>query len=168
MPPVNPTDLRLRVIPAIAEIDAAAWDACANPNVVSVLKLESEEANREKSDLLEFTHNPFISFDFLSQKTHIVLRGSPPLTTRIKYPASTRLMPKMLLTDISVRALGANERTDFWDAKTPAFGVLVGLSPIHRYSSPSSARHGPSLAARVLRRTAPAHRHRALSSPSRS
>src|SRR6266404_3746683 len=33
MPPPDSADLRLRVIPAIAEVDAAAWDACANPTV---------------------------------------------------------------------------------------------------------------------------------------
>jgi len=26
------SDLRIRVLPAIADIPAAAWDACANPN----------------------------------------------------------------------------------------------------------------------------------------
>ncbi len=35
-------------------------------------------------------------------------------------------MPKTLLTDLSVRALKAETRTDFWDTKTPAFGVRVG------------------------------------------
>jgi integrase len=36
-------------------------------------------------------------------------------------------MPKQLLTDISVRALKSERRrVDYWDAKTPAFGVRVG------------------------------------------
>jgi predicted N-acyltransferase len=46
--------LRLRVIPAIAEVQAAAWDACANPAAGSV-QLNSQEQ----------TYNPFISYDFL-------------------------------------------------------------------------------------------------------
>jgi hypothetical protein len=35
-------------------------------------------------------------------------------------------MPKLLLTDISIRALNADVRTDYWDTKTPGFGVRVG------------------------------------------
>jgi predicted N-acyltransferase len=46
------TDLQIRVVPAIADIAAAAWDACANP-----------EANSNSQD---HTHNPFISHAFLS------------------------------------------------------------------------------------------------------
>src|SRR2546421_26004 len=44
------TALRIRVVPAIAEIPAAAWDACANPN-----------SNSE-----DHAYNPFISHAFLS------------------------------------------------------------------------------------------------------
>jgi predicted N-acyltransferase len=65
MPPVDPTDIRLRVIPAIAEIDAAAWDACANPSAAATLKPESEDQNRSECDSLKFAYNPFISYDFL-------------------------------------------------------------------------------------------------------
>jgi integrase len=36
-------------------------------------------------------------------------------------------MPQLLLTDIAIRALKpAGTRTDFWDTKTPGFGVRVG------------------------------------------
>jgi integrase len=36
-------------------------------------------------------------------------------------------MPQLLLTDIAIRALKpAAERADFWDTKTPGFGVRVG------------------------------------------
>src|SRR3954454_15561927 len=65
MPPQNPADLRLRVIPAIADLDAAAWDACANPGAAEALKLESEDVNRSESDSVAFSYNPFISYDFL-------------------------------------------------------------------------------------------------------
>src|SRR5436305_6058275 len=44
------TDLRIRVLPAIAEVPAAAWDACANP----------------KSTSEDQAFNPFISHAFLS------------------------------------------------------------------------------------------------------
>src|SRR5947209_514683 len=43
-------DLRIRVVPAIAEIPATSWDACANP----------------KSESQDYTYNPFISHAFLS------------------------------------------------------------------------------------------------------
>jgi len=46
-PASAPANLRLRVIPAIAEVDAAGWDACANP---------SDQHH---------PYNPFISYDFL-------------------------------------------------------------------------------------------------------
>ena len=45
------TGLRIRVLPALAEIPAAAWDACANPGAPS---------NSSVSP-----YNPFISHDFL-------------------------------------------------------------------------------------------------------
>src|SRR2546423_6986680 len=44
------SDLRIRVIPAIADVPAAAWDACGNPN--------SKSQDR--------VYNPFISHAFLS------------------------------------------------------------------------------------------------------
>src|SRR3954451_11738173 len=43
-------ELRIRVLPAIADVPAAAWDACANPN----------------SNSQEKSYNPFISHAFLS------------------------------------------------------------------------------------------------------
>ncbi len=35
-------------------------------------------------------------------------------------------MPRIQLTDIAVRALKADGQTDYWDTKTPGFGVRVG------------------------------------------
>src|SRR5882757_8968056 len=46
-------ELRIRIVPAIADIPAAAWDACANPVQVA------PEAQK-------YPHNPFISHAFLS------------------------------------------------------------------------------------------------------
>ena len=51
------TSLRLRVIPAIAEVDAAAWDACANP---AAPPLPSSAVISQDT-----AYNPFISYDFL-------------------------------------------------------------------------------------------------------
>jgi predicted N-acyltransferase len=49
-----PANLTLRVIPALAECDAAAWDECANP--------ASQQAEPSPQDI---PYNPFISYDFL-------------------------------------------------------------------------------------------------------
>ena len=65
MPQPDPADLRLRVIPAIAEFDAAAWDACANPTVAAALQPKSEERNPTQCDSQVIPYNPFISYDFL-------------------------------------------------------------------------------------------------------
>src|SRR5689334_13968681 len=65
MPSSEPADLRLRVIPTIAEVDAAAWDACANPNFETILRRKSEEHDRSKCKSLENSYNPFISYAFL-------------------------------------------------------------------------------------------------------
>jgi predicted N-acyltransferase len=65
MPPVDPTELRLRIIPAIAEIDAAAWDACANPSASAAPKLESGDMDGSRSDTIDIPSNPFISYNFL-------------------------------------------------------------------------------------------------------
>jgi hypothetical protein len=35
-------------------------------------------------------------------------------------------VPKILLTDLSIRSLESENRLDFWDRKTPAFGIRVG------------------------------------------
>ena len=47
------TDLQIRVVSAIADIPAAAWDACANPGAADSLSQDQ-------------AHNPFISHAFLS------------------------------------------------------------------------------------------------------
>jgi hypothetical protein len=35
-------------------------------------------------------------------------------------------VPKILLTDLSIRSLESENRLDFWDTKTPAIGIRVG------------------------------------------
>jgi predicted N-acyltransferase len=54
--------LRLRVISAIAEVDASAWDACANPGSDAVLGSGSGPAQVTSQEL---PYNPFISHAFL-------------------------------------------------------------------------------------------------------
>ena len=54
--------LRLRVIPAIAEVDAVAWDACANPALDPAVQSNSEHS---QSAFAESPYNPFISHAFL-------------------------------------------------------------------------------------------------------
>src|SRR4051794_35842128 len=52
-------ELRLRVISALSEVDAAAWDACANPRPIS------EPPSVPEADCEDVSYNPFISYDFL-------------------------------------------------------------------------------------------------------
>jgi len=61
--------LTLRAVPAIAEIDAAGWDACANPQIEAAAQPICEVAGADalvahlKSEVSAY--NPFISYDFL-------------------------------------------------------------------------------------------------------
>jgi predicted N-acyltransferase len=79
--PATQTSLSVRVVPAISEIAAAAWDACANPgapsrsvpkNVRSALEakpaLPSQQLQLPAEDQKrqDYPFNPFISHDFLS------------------------------------------------------------------------------------------------------
>src|SRR5213596_3647922 len=72
------TDLRIRVLPAIADIPAAAWDACANPN----------------SNSQDYAYNPFISHAFLS-----ALEASGSATAR------TGWQPQHLVAETEVGAV---------------------------------------------------------------
>jgi uncharacterized protein len=94
MPPSDPTNLRLRVIPAIAEVDAAAWDACANPSLTGVLQPKAEERSQTKCDPLAIPYNPFISHDFLYS-----LEASGSATAR------TGWQPQHLLVEAADAAL---------------------------------------------------------------
>jgi predicted N-acyltransferase len=94
MSPPDPADLRLRVIPAIAEVDAAAWDACANPSLAAALQPTSEEPNQIQCDLPDISYNPFISHDFLHS-----LEASGSATAR------TGWQPQHLLAEAADGAL---------------------------------------------------------------
>jgi predicted N-acyltransferase len=69
MPPArDPTiaaDLRLRAVPAISEIDAAGWNACANSHA-AVLRPKSHAGTAIGEFTPECPYNPFISHEFLS------------------------------------------------------------------------------------------------------
>ena len=58
------TELRIRVVPEIAGIAAAQWDACANPHGRRVAR-PPEPAGRPESNSQDCEHNPFISHAFL-------------------------------------------------------------------------------------------------------
>ncbi|AMN42469.1 GNAT family N-acetyltransferase [Rhodoplanes sp. Z2-YC6860] len=64
----SPAELTLRAVPAIKEIDADAWNDCANPRVSTVHAAQPVSEVRSISG--EFTsespYNPFISYEFLS------------------------------------------------------------------------------------------------------
>src|ERR1043166_4142214 len=72
-------DLRIRVLPAIADVPAAAWDACANP----------------QSNSQDFPYNPFVSHAFLS-----ALEASGSATAR------TGWQPQHLVAEIGGKAVG--------------------------------------------------------------
>jgi predicted N-acyltransferase len=61
--------LTLRAVPAIADIDAAGWDACANPPLATALQAHCEAAAplapQAKPNSQNTPYNPFISRDFL-------------------------------------------------------------------------------------------------------
>jgi len=60
--------LQLRVVPAISEVGAAAWDACANPPAPAAgLAPEppSSLPSCAKVESQDYAYNPFISYDFL-------------------------------------------------------------------------------------------------------
>jgi uncharacterized protein len=66
-------ELRIRIVPSIAEVDPAAWDACADcvlptePNAVAEDNLSSRE-DKPSTDLSTRgkQNNPFVSHEFLS------------------------------------------------------------------------------------------------------
>ena len=100
-PASAPTDLRLRVIPALAEIDAAAWDACANPQMEAAVdplcEQPAETLNQAEVISQQTSYNPFISYDFLHS-----LEASGSATAR------TGWQPQHLLAeDTDGRVLGA-------------------------------------------------------------
>ena len=70
------TDVKIRVRPAISEIPAEAWDACANPEgnialakVTDEIKVSDKAPDCSPEDNFElrgYLYNPFVSHDYLS------------------------------------------------------------------------------------------------------
>jgi predicted N-acyltransferase len=63
------SDLHIRIVPAIADVAAEVWDACANPNLAGAVEstCEPPESNSQRTQPVSQTrpYNPFISHDFL-------------------------------------------------------------------------------------------------------
>jgi predicted N-acyltransferase len=64
-PAMCATELRIRVVPAIAEIAAAEWDACADPSGHIAPAAATEPAFRAETNSEGGEHNPFTSHAFL-------------------------------------------------------------------------------------------------------
>ena len=70
---MSPAELRIRVVPAIRDIPAEAWNACANPAalhpVVAEARVKSDACPTALAPAQSFSqleaYNPFISHDFL-------------------------------------------------------------------------------------------------------
>ena len=65
------TELRIRIVPSIADVEAAAWDACAAGDPQLNASHEDHLSSREDklpTELLTrgYVNNPFVSHDFLS------------------------------------------------------------------------------------------------------
>ncbi len=68
LPPVMTSTLKIRVVPSMSEIDAAAWDACANPVPPGPDRVEADVAGQSAPGPDEISLerlNPFITHGFL-------------------------------------------------------------------------------------------------------
>lgn len=68
MPPAKvsiPADLRLRVVPALSEVNADAWNACANPGMASPAQANFEATPQSAETARDIPYDPFISHAFL-------------------------------------------------------------------------------------------------------
>jgi uncharacterized protein len=59
------SDLRIRIIPAIADVAPGVWDACANPSLDTALESISQLPESISQRSAARPYNPFISHDFL-------------------------------------------------------------------------------------------------------
>jgi uncharacterized protein len=65
--PVMTSSLKIRIVPSMGEIDAAAWDDCANPARPSIDRVEADGAQPAESstEISGERFNPFITHGFL-------------------------------------------------------------------------------------------------------
>ena len=62
---MNDVELRIRIVPSLAEIPAAAWDACAGQRACAKAKPLDEDSLFPELSTQGILNNPFISHDFL-------------------------------------------------------------------------------------------------------
>jgi predicted N-acyltransferase len=95
------TNLRIRVLPALAGLRAADWDACANPTQkaasIKVLDKKPHDSDEEACGLRGYPYNPFVSYDFLS-----ALEASQSAVARTGWQAQ-----HLVAEDAEGRMLGA-------------------------------------------------------------
>jgi predicted N-acyltransferase len=60
------TELRIRIAKSLAEVPAAAWNACASGADQPPVKLEGEDSSSSQLSTQRQVNNPFISYDFLA------------------------------------------------------------------------------------------------------
>ena len=60
------SQFRIRIVQALAEVPAAAWDACAGGLIAPSLKLTREDNSSPQLSTRGQLSTPFISHDFLS------------------------------------------------------------------------------------------------------
>jgi uncharacterized protein len=75
------TDLRIRVFPAVADVSAAAWNACASP-IDATSEVVESICWRPDSKSQPTRYNPFVSHEFLS-----ALEASKSATARTGWQA---------------------------------------------------------------------------------
>jgi uncharacterized protein len=59
-------ELRIRIAQSLADVPAAAWDACAGAPLASIVKLTHEDKSSPDLSTQGQVSNPFVSHDFLS------------------------------------------------------------------------------------------------------
>lgn len=110
-------------------------------------------------------HFPLIGAGFYAHD------DSPQTTVphAIWYPIRTPPMATIVFTDALLRSLKVEQRTDFWDAKTPGFGIRVGAHTKTFIAKVANQRHTiglyPDLSLADARRKALAIKSQARSVP---
>jgi uncharacterized protein len=99
--PIAATNLKIRVLPGLAGLRAADWDACANPiEKAPSLKVSDKnphDSDEEERGLRGYLDNPFVSYAFLS-----ALEASQSAVARTGWQAQ-----HLVAEDAEGRILGA-------------------------------------------------------------
>src|SRR3972149_385480 len=59
-------EIRIRIVPSLAEVPRPAWDACAGGTMADEVKAIHEDNLSPELSTQRYVDNPFISHDFLS------------------------------------------------------------------------------------------------------